>query len=41
MQKLSTILSDFLPACRNNIFIFFYAFLQFIFAILEEIYKNY
>jgi len=41
MQKLSTILSDFLPACRNIIFIFFYAFLQFIFAILEDIYKNY
>jgi len=41
MQKLSTILSDFLPACRNIFFHIFYAFLQIIFAILEDIYKNY
>jgi hypothetical protein len=32
MQKLSTILSDFLPACRNNIFLIIYVFRQIISA---------
>tara|TARA_B110000503_G_scaffold143403_1_gene244666 strand:- start:4058 stop:4183 length:126 start_codon:yes stop_codon:yes gene_type:complete len=41
MQKVSTILRDFLPACRNIIFLYFYVFSQNIAAKLANIFKKY